>query len=119
MSREYALNIHQGSTLTVPIRWYTDATATVLRDLSTYTARMHVRERYSSAETVLEIENGDGITLSDGSGGENIEISVSDTVTAALPAPFSGVFDLEVVSAGGVVTKVLYGPVKIRPEVTR
>lgn len=119
MSREYALTFHQGSTLRVPIRWYADATRTVLKDLSGYTARMQVRKHYSSQDYVLELTSDSGITLSDGSGTENIVISASDTITAALPAPFSGVFDLELVAGDGKVTKVLYGPVKIRPEATK
>ncbi len=44
---------------------------------------------------------------------------ISATTTAALTAPFSGVYDLELVSAGGVVTRLLQGAATVSPEVTR
>jgi hypothetical protein len=64
----------------------------------------------------LTSENA-GITLGDAAG--TITLSATATVTAALTAPFSGVYDLELVSGGGVVTRLLEGSATISPEVTR
>jgi hypothetical protein len=77
-----------------------------------------VRETYSSASAILTLttENG-GITLGGAAG--TITLSATAIVTAALTAPFSGVYDLELVSGGGVVTRLLEGVATVSPEVTR
>jgi hypothetical protein len=64
----------------------------------------------------LTTENA-GITLGGAAG--TITLSATATVTAALTAPFSGVYDLELVSGGGVVTRLLEGVATVSPEVTR
>jgi hypothetical protein len=86
-------------------------------NLTGYSARMQVRETYSSTSTIVSLTNGSGITLGGAAG--TIAIAISATTTAALTAPFSGVYDLELVSAGGVVTRLLQGAATVSPEVTR
>jgi hypothetical protein len=85
-------------------------------DLTGWTARMQVRATVDSPEVLLELstENG-GITL----GGPTGEISLD--VSAATTAAFtwtSGLFDLELVSAGGIVKRPLRGSIGVRREVT-
>ena len=112
----YNLEINQGATLSLVATWKDSAGTAV--NLGGYTARLNVRETYSSASAILTLttENG-GITLGDAAG--TITLSATATVTAALTAPFSGVYDLELVSGGGVVTRLLEGSATISPEVTR
>ncbi len=76
-----------------------------------------MRETYSSTSTIVSLTSGSGITLGGAAG--TIAILISATTTAALTAPFSGVYDLELVSAGGVVTRLLQGAATVSPEVTR
>jgi hypothetical protein len=78
---------------------------------------MQVRETYSSSTSIVSLTSGAGITLGGAAG--TIAIVISATTTAALTAPFSGVYDLELVSAGGVVTRLLQGAATVSPEVTR
>ena len=92
--------------------YYIDEVAT---DLTTYTARMQVREKHSSTAVIAELttENG-GIVLGD-SGEINLVLSATDT--AAIIAK-EYVYDLELVN-GEVVTRIVEGAFLVTPEVTR
>lgn len=112
----YNLEIQQGATLSLVATWKDSAGTAV--NLGGYSARMNVRETYSSATAILTLttENG-GITLGGAAG--TITLAATATATAALTAPFSGVYDLELVSGAGVVTRLLEGVATVSPEVTR
>lgn len=86
-------------------------------DLAGSTAAAQVRACIESSEILLSLttENG-GIVLN----------NVTKTITLQRPAAITadlewadGVWDLEVTSAGGIVTPVAYGSVTVVPEVTR
>lgn len=109
------ISIEQGSTFSLSVNW-TDSNGTTL-DLSTYSARMMGREDSESAATIFSLTNGSGITL--GSSDPNILISISASDTAAFSAPTLGRYDLELVSDGGVVNKILSGRLRIDREMTR
>ena len=115
LGNRFDITINQGATFELTVTWK-DSTGAAI-NLTGYTARMQVRETYSSASTVVSLTNGSGITLGGAAG--TIAILISATTTAALTAPFSGVYDLELVSAGGVVTRLLQGAATVTPEVTR
>jgi hypothetical protein len=116
LGNRYDLEIKQGATLSIVATWK-DSAGTAI-NLTSYTARLSVRETYSSSTSILTLttENG-GISLGGSAG--TITLSASATTTAALTAPFSGVYDLELVSGGGVVTRLLEGAATVSPEVTR
>lgn len=111
------LYINQGETLALPLTYYSDSAGTVAFNLTGYTARMQGRLKIESASTLFSLttENG-GITLGGSAG--TIVLSMSATDTAALNF-ISGVYDLEIVSSGGVVTRLLNGSVFLSKEVTR
>ena len=115
LGNRFDITINQGATFELTVTWK-DSTGAAI-NLTGYSARMQVRETYSSASTVVSLTNGSGITLGGAAG--TIAILISATTTAALTAPFSGVYDLELVSAGGVVTRLLQGAATVTPEVTR
>ena len=115
LGNRFDITINQGATFELTITWK-DSAGTAI-NLSGYTARMQVRETYSSTTPIVSLTNGAGITLGGSAG--TIAIVISATTTAALTAPFSGVYDLELVSAGGVVTRLLQGAATVSPEVTR
>lgn len=115
LGNRFDITINQGATFELTVTWK-DSAGTAI-NLTGYSARMQVRETYSSASTVVSLTNGSGITLGGAAG--TIAILISATTTAALTAPFSGVYDLELVSAGGVVTRLLQGAATVTPEVTR
>jgi hypothetical protein len=113
---EHNITIEQGATFQMPITWSTGVTPTPV-NLTGYTARMHVRKTHASDTAVLTLttENG-GITLGGALG--TIAILATATQTATITIK-SGVYDLELVSGGGTVTRLLEGSVTITPEVTR
>jgi len=103
----------QGSTFSKQLTWDIDQTPV---DLTTYTARMQVREKYTSTQKILDLttENG-GITL----GGSNgtIDISIDADTSSAIVAK-TYVYDLELIISS-TVTRLLEGTFIVTPEVTR
>lgn len=112
------LVIEQGATFEFNINWLQSDGSTPV-DITGYTARMHIRDSIDAAATLLELTTENArITLGDTAG--TIQLSIAATDTAAL-AFTSGVYDLELVDTGGAgdVTRLTYGGVEVRPEVTR
>lgn len=111
---ELNLTLSQGATWTVSLT-YNDGEGNPV-DLTDYTARMQARESYTSATTVLDIDSSDGITLGGTAG--SIQINVNATTTAAIGAA-QYVYDMELVSNSGEVTRLIEGTLVVTPEVTR
>jgi hypothetical protein len=103
----------QGATFAKQLTWEIDDDPV---DLTTYTARMQVREKYTSANAIFNLttENG-GITLGGLDGTIDLEISSSATAGAVAK---EYVYDLELVSSS-VVTRLIEGKFIVTPEVTR
>ena len=114
MASKYNIKIDKGSTFNLSLTWKDESGALV--DLTGYTARMHIRDKVSSASTLLELttENS-GISLGGVAGTINIIITASASTSATWT---SGVYDLELVS-GSYVKRMLQGNVTLDPEVTR
>jgi len=111
----YNLTIEQGSTLNLAMTWNDSSGAAI--NLTGYTARMQVRPAVESNVTLLSLTTENGRIALGGAAG-TITLTVSATDTAALAAT-TGVYDLELVSSGGTVTRLLQGTVTISKEVTR
>ena len=115
LGNRYDLEIKQGATLSLTATWRDSAGTAV--NLGGYTARAQVRETYASSSAIISLTDTAGITLGGAAG--TITLTVSATTTAALTAPWAGVWDLELVSGGGVVTRLLEGAATVTPEVSR
>ena len=111
----FDLEIKQGETLSLVATWRDSANALV--NLTGYTARAQGRLSYDAATTLFSLTSSSGITLGGAAG--TITITLSAAATAALSAPQQGVWDLELVSGSGVVTRLLEGDLRILPEATR
>ena len=87
------------------------------RNLTGYTARMHVRTAIdaASATITLTTENG-GITLGGTAG--TVTITITATATAAVTAA-TYYYDLELIAAAGSVERLFQGRFEVDPEVTR
>jgi len=84
--------------------------------LAGYTARMQIKDRVGgSVRLELTSGVGGGIALDDA--GKVIEITISAEQSEGF-AWASGVYDLELVSPGGVVTALLEGAVTVSAEIT-
>ena len=109
------IEIEQGSDFVLNIL-YQDTNDDVL-DLSTYTARMHLRESSDSSSTLIELTNGNGrITLGQSDPNIILELTAGDTASLDFDYAF---YDLEVVSSSATVSKVLRGSVKLIREFTK
>ena len=108
------ITIEQGSTFSLSINWTDSAGDTI--DLTTYSARMKGRADNES-DVLFSWTDATEITLA--ATNPNVLITVDATTTAAYSAPLLGVYDLELVSGSGVVSKILKGRLRIDREVTR
>ncbi len=111
----YDITIEQGATFTLSLIWRDNLGAPI--NISGYTARMQVRHTHKSDVKLLDFttENG-AITLGGAAG--TIVVTGLATLTDDVPAR-PAVYDLELVSPGGVVTRLLEGYATVTPEVTR
>jgi hypothetical protein len=85
-------------------------------DLSGYSSRLQVREAYYSANPVVSLTSGNGISI-DGPDGL-IDILISASVTSAFPTGIH-VYDLEIISPSNIVDRLIEGTFNVTPEVTR
>lgn len=111
----YNITIEQGATLRLSFIWKDSDEDPI--NLTGYSARMQVRRTASSTDALLSLSSDDGqITL----GGEagTIDVVGSADLTKNMKAK-CGVYDIELESSGGVVTRLIQGDVTISPEVTR
>lgn len=107
------LTFPQGATWELSLTW-TDAAGDAI-DVTNYSARMQARNGYDG-DAVLSLTSGSGITLGGTAG--TIDLSVDAATTAAIGAA-QYVYDLEVESSGGVVSRVVQGTFTVTREVTR
>lgn len=83
---------------------------------SGYTAQMQVRESADATATLLSLTNGSGITLGGTAG--TILVAITNAQSSAIDAgPYS--YDLELISNGGTITRLLQGSFTVVGNVTR
>jgi len=124
----YLLTIEQGATTDLLLE-YKDSNGNPV-DLTGYTASMQIRPSVDSSTVYLSLTQATG---SDGTGLNFTPISASLTlprtsgsiglfISATTSSGLSfteGVYDIELESSTGVVTRLLEGNVKLSKEVTR
>lgn len=116
----YNIFCEQGTTFTriLDLEYPDDIDLTVFHkyDLTDFTARMQIRRTIDTASPMIELttENG-GIEIVGTDG--RIIIRMTDTQTAGLTS--SGVYDLEIISLEGTVSRVIQGNFALSKEVTR
>lgn len=83
-----------------------------------YTARMQVRRTIDATSFLLNLTTENGcLTVGLTPDGNDINIDISSSVTASVST--SGVYDLEIESPSGTVSRVLQGNFTVSQEVTR
>lgn len=106
--------IEQGATFNLLLTWKIDGTPV---NITNWTARLAARVDVEDSEVILSLTTSNGgITLGGAAG--TISLNQTATQTAVLPAG-TYVYDLELISAVGVVTRLVQGELNISPEVTR
>jgi hypothetical protein len=110
----YDILIEQGATYSQVITYKDNGVAV---NLTGYTARMQVRATLEAATALIELTTANGRIALGGAAG-TITLSISATDTEALTSG-RGVYDLELVSGSGIVTRLLQGVCTISRNVTR
>lgn len=105
--------IYQGATFSHVLTWRDSSEALV--NLTGYTARMQIRNRIGG-DTIASLTTENGKISLGGSAG-TITLTIAAADTAAITE--GGVYDLELVSGGGIVTRLLEGSVTLSKEVTK
>lgn len=109
----YPIFIKQGATFQITVTWKIGGT---LVDITNYTARLQARTSIIATSTFISLTDGSGLVLGGVAG--TIIINLTAAQTAAITETI-GVYDLELQSPAGVVTRLLQGSVTINQEVTR
>lgn len=107
------ITIQQGASFVLPVQFLDQNGNPV--SLSGATAQFVVKSSPTDTDALVDISTPTDITVNVLQGVMTINISAA--VTADLPAPFSGVYNLLVTSGIGVVARALEGPVTITPGV--
>jgi hypothetical protein len=89
----------------------------VVVNLTGYTARMQVREKYTSTSAILSLTTENGRIVIVGSLGK-ITVNIPSATTAGITAK-DYIYDLELVSSSNKVTRLFEGKFMVTPEVTR
>jgi hypothetical protein len=85
--------------------------------LTGYDARMQIRPTIASATILLSCTVGNGRLVINGAAGQ-VTIKISNVDTTAMLWR-SAVYDLEIISSGGIVTRIMQGNATVNLEVTR
>jgi hypothetical protein len=109
---KYNITADQGSTFKLDFTVTTDGAGW---DFTSYTGRMQVRSSVGAATTLLSLTSDDEITL--GNDGSVAIVVDADTMAGVVAGRF--VYDFEVESSGGEVTRILEGKFTVKAEVTR
>jgi hypothetical protein len=78
---------------------------------------MHVRTTAATTTTLIELTTTNSRITLGGTAG-TVTLTISATDTAAL-TPGKYVYDLELVSGGGIVSRIIEGNFVVKAEVTR
>ena len=112
----YKITLEKGATFSQPFTWKINSNVV---NLTGYSARMKVRDmkRAPSVNQIVSLTSatGGGITLGGAAGTVTITIpaTTTDNITAG-----KYVYDLELESSDGTVTRLLKGPFIVSDEVT-
>ena len=109
------LTIEQGATFDPVLTWGDENGLPI--DLTGYSARMQIRETVDAVAALPDATTVNGQIILGGAAG-TVTFAIPATITAAFTFE-EAVYDLEVESAGGHVTRLVEGSVYLSPEVTR
>jgi hypothetical protein len=110
----YDILIEQGATFSQLVTYKDNGVAV---NLTGYTARMQVRATLEAASALIELTTANSRIALGGAAG-TITLTISAADTEALTSG-RGVYDLELVSGSGIVTRLLQGVATISRNVTR
>lgn len=119
-NKKYDITIEQGANLDITTTWYSSyneqsKTGTVV-DITGYSARMKIKKKKEDTNELVELTDGNGGIILGGAAG-TIQIVMTAAATTDLDFD-KAVYDLELISGSGVVTRFLEGVVTLSKQVT-
>ena len=111
----YNATIDQGATFELEVVYKNDAGVPI--NLTGYSAALQVRQNYYDDTALVTLTSPSGGIVITGATG-TIDITMSAAQTASLDEG-NYVYDLEIYSSGGNVTRLIQGQFTVSPEVTR
>ena len=129
MSAQYDIQAEQGSTFQLHMVYQDNSNTAV--DLSSYSGRKQVSRSRINSSTILPDTTGVTAGITGGTGGFSMNKSATgasqtggilltvDAVSMALVPSGQHVYDIEIVSGGGTVSRLLSGRFECSGEVTR
>lgn len=116
-SSVYNFEMNQGSDYTIPLRLQ-DSTGTAI-NLSGYSARMQLRRTAGACAAIDELSSdGDDARILIEAEEGRLKLRFPNAVTEKYPAA-SLVYDVEIKSPSGDITRILQGAITVSAEVTR
>lgn len=113
MAGRYDIDLDQGATFTRQITWKTGTPAAAV-NITGYSARMDVKSMTGALLMTLSTDNG---RISLGGAAGTVTLTISATHTNTMMHGIH-VYDLEMTSGGGVVTRLLEGELRVRRQIT-
>ena len=110
----FNFRIYQGDTFSTAPAWKINGSYV---NVTGYTAEMQVRQDVDSASVIVELSTANGRIVTGTTDGK-FTLTLTAAQTTPLP-PGNYVYDLEVTSPGGTVTKLLTGGFAVIAEVTQ
>jgi hypothetical protein len=124
MAGLYDIEVDAGANYAKQFTWLSGG---VTVDLTGFTARLKAKTAFDGSE-VISLTNGAGLTLGGNAGTINVAITAAVTTNIASVARGTAIndgreglryiYDLEIVSAAGQVTRLLQGEFRVYTEVT-
>jgi hypothetical protein len=119
------LAVTYNSTIDIGSNWsvtfvYKDTDGVAI-NLTGYTAAMQVRTTPDASTALISLTTGSGITITGGTGTIAVAITSaqSSLLTATTQAGTPYVYDLEITSGSGVITRLVQGVLTASANVTR
>jgi hypothetical protein len=111
---KYDIKVRKGANFKLNIACQNDDRSA--KDLTGYTAKAQVRATYGAAVALMDASTANGQITINAPGGI-VMINVPQATTEAMNWT-SGVWDLEITSAGGVIDRIVEGFASLSQEVT-
>lgn len=119
MAQYYEMHIDAGADYVMTVSQ--EDTAGTAIPLTGYSARMMLKSTYADTTPLISLtsEVGGGLTINEAAGEIEVFIEDIDTATLCEDKVTEGVYDLEIESSTGVVTRLIGGPWYAYPEATK
>jgi len=115
MAENYSFVIDQGADWFLNIAYKDSAGAAI--NLTNYTAAMQFRLTVDATTAAISLTQASGITITGATG--NLAIRATAAQTGALDDSAKYLYDLEITSPAGIVTRLIQGTASVSSEVTR